>query len=66
MDVPACLAAMVFGNKQPSVPCLARFHVILLTVGLIINQGDWYAEVAGEFLAVLIDVISTGAVNDDM
>ena len=41
-------------------------HVILLTVGLIINQGDRYAEVAGELLAILIDVINTGAMNDDV
>lgn len=41
-------------------------YVILLAVGLIINQGDRYAEVAGELLAVLIDVISTGAMNDDV
>ena len=41
-------------------------YVILLAVGLIINQGDRYAEVAGELLAVLIDVINAGAVDDDM
>ena len=34
-------------------------YVILLTVGLVINQGDWYAEIAGELLAVLINIIST-------
>lgn len=41
-------------------------YVIFLAVSFIINQGDWYAEVAGELLTVLIDVINTGAVNDDV
>ena len=57
---------MVFGNKQPPVPCLVRLYVILLAVGLIIDQGDWYAEVAGKLLAVLIDVINAGAMDNDV
>ena len=41
-------------------------YVILLAVGLVVDQGDWYTEVTGKLLAVLIDVISTGAVDDDV
>ena len=57
---------MAFENERLLVLRLALIYVILLAVGLIINQGDRYAEVTGKLLAVLIDVISTGAVNDDV
>ena len=41
-------------------------YVILLAVGFVVDQSDWYAEVAGKLLAILIDIVGTGAVDDDM
>ena len=41
-------------------------YAILLAVGLVVDQGDRYAEVAGELLAVLIDVINAGAMDNDV
>ena len=57
---------MAFENERLLVLRLALIYVILLAVGFVVDQSDWYAEVAGEFLAVLVDIIGTGAVNDDM
>ena len=57
---------MAFENERPLALCLVLIYAILLAVGFIINQSDRYAEVAGELLAILVDIISTGAMNDDM
>ena len=57
---------MAFENERPLTLCLVLIYVILLAVGFVVDQSDWYTEVTGKLLTVLIDVISTGAVNDDM
>ena len=57
---------MTVGMMWMIVESESLLHVILLAVGFVVDQSDWHAEVAGELLAVLIDVISTGAMNDDV
>ena len=57
---------MAFENERPLTLCLVLIYVILLAVGFVVDQSDWYAEVAGELLAILIDIVGTGAVDDDM
>ena len=57
---------MAFKNERLLALRLALIYIILLAVSLVVDQGDRYAEVAGKLLTVLIDVISTGAVNDDV
>lgn len=57
---------MAFENERPLVLRLALIYVIFLAVSFIINQSDWYTEVAGKLLAILIDIIGAGAVDDNM
>ena len=57
---------MAFKNERLLALRLALIYIILLAVSLVVDQGDRYAEVAGKLLAILIDVIGTGAVDDDM
>ena len=43
-----------------------RLDIILLTVGLVIDQSNWHTKISSKLLTVLIDIIGTGVMNDDM